>query len=100
MRSTGWTMPRPSALLGSDSDSTSATLVPDLAQQQPGHQPPLVLGALTDGRQAGFGHARQLDVVEPDDRHVIGDALAELADHADGTERHEVGRDEDAVDVR
>ena len=50
----------------------------------------LVVKGLADGRKRGLGEPRRLDVVEPGDGHIVGDANPAGDERAHCAERHGV----------
>ena len=72
----------------------------ELIEQQPPHLGPERLDGLADGREGWVGVRGELAVVEPDQRHVVGDASSRRPQSVERAHGHEVGGGEDAVDFR
>ena len=68
---------------------------PAIRSRAPSRRQPEVVGRQADGGERRVEECRERDVVEADDRDVVGDAQARLAHRRDGPEGDDVAGDED-----
>src|SRR5215210_3631586 len=71
----------------------------ELVHEEAGELTPHLLDRLTDAGERRLGGHRERRVVEPHDGNVVRDAPTRGAERGKRAERHEIGRDEDRVEV-